>query len=429
MTKTKKVTKKKVAKKATKKNENIFIQIAAYRDPELLPTLKHCLENADKPENLRFCIAWQHTPEDTWDTLEEYYDDPRFIILDIPYMESKGTCWARNLIQQYWDGEAYTLQLDSHHRFVEGWDTLLIGMVKDLQKAGHKKPLLTAYVTSYSPKNWPEGSGQGPWYLTFDRFTPQGAMFFIPSVVPDWENRTLAYPSRFYSAHFAFTVGEFCKEVPHDPNYLFHGEEISIAARAYTWGYDLFAPHRVCVYHEYSREHRPRKSWDDLPQWGVWDKDSHARHRRLLNIDGEAVEGEDFGPYGFGKVRTLAEYEAYAGVRFIDRSVQQYTLNHGLPPNPADEPFNRVFKHCIDVPFDWVPHNDYNVWAVAFENKDGKEIYRQDVYPDEIKRMKSDPVGYCKLWRTFHASEQPRKWVVWPHSEEHGWGPRYSGNI
>lgn len=418
-----------MTKKKTKKNENIFIQIAAYRDPELLPTIKDCLANADKPENLRFCIAWQHADEDTWDTLDEYKDDDRFSILDIPYAKSKGTCWARNLIQQYWNGEAYTLQLDSHHRFVKGWDTLLIGMVKDLQKAGHKKPLLTAYVTSYNPQTYPEGSGHGPWHLLFDRFTPQGAMFFIPGLVPDWENRTLPYPSRFYSAHFAFTLGQFCKEVPHDPNYLFHGEEISIAARAYTWGYDLFAPHRVAVYHEYSRSHRARKSWDDLPQWTQWDIESHARHRRLLNIDGEGVEGEDFGEYGFGTVRTLTDYEAYAGVRFVDRSVQESTLQHKTPPNPTDEPYLRVFKHCIDVPFQWVPHDDYDFWAVAFEDGDGKEIYRHDADINEIKQMKSDPDGYCKLWRIFNATAQPRRWVVWPHSQSHGWCERITGTL
>ncbi len=76
-------------------------------------------------------------------------------------------------------------------------------------------------------------------------------------------------PARFYSAHFAFTVGQFCKEVPHDPEYYFHGEEISIAVRAYTWGYDLFHPHKVIAWHEYTRKGRT-KQWDDDKEW--WEK-------------------------------------------------------------------------------------------------------------------------------------------------------------
>lgn len=410
-------------------NARIFVQIAAYRDPELLPTLRDMLANAKHPKNLTICIAWQHSIEDTWDTLDEFKNDDRFIILDIPHTESKGTCWARHQIQQHWSGEEYTLHLDSHHRFEKNWDTTLIKMVRDLQRAGYKKPLLTAYVTSYEPHNDPAGRANDPWCLTFDRFTPEGAVFFIPSVVPDWKNRKLPYPSRFLSAHFVFTLGQFCKEVPHDPHMLFHGEEISLAARAYTWGYDLFAPHKVVVYHEYTRQHRPRKSWDDLPQWHGWDKSSLARTRRLLNVDGEHDSDEDFGEFGFGAARTLSDYEAYAGIKFATRSVQQYTLDHKEPPNPVDEPFLRIFKHCIDIPFAWVPHDDYTFWAVAFEDEHGNEIYRQDATADEIKRMKKDPDNYCKLWRTFHAVSQPKRWAVWPHSNQHGWGERLVGHL
>jgi hypothetical protein len=410
-------------------DNTIFVQIAAYRDPELLPTLRNMLDNAAHPNNLTICIAWQHADEDVWDTLDEFKNDSRFIILDIPHMQSKGTCWARNQIQQHWKGEQYTLQLDSHHRFVKDWDNDLIKMVKDLQVLGHEKPLLTAYVSSYEPHNDPFGRAHEPWFLTFDRFTPQGAVFFLPSTIPDWQTRTHPYPSRFYSAHFAFTVGQFCVEVPHDPNYLFHGEEISIAARAYTWGYDLFAPHKVVVYHEYTRQHRPRKSWDDITAWNQWDINSLARNRRLLNIDGEHDPTENFEEFGFGNVRPLADYEQYAGIRFVDRSVQQYTLDHKEPPNSVNEPYLRIFKHCIDIPFTWVPHDDYTFWAVAFEDNHGNEIHRQDATAEEIRNMKTDPDGYCKLWRSFHVSAQPKKWIVWPHSKYNGWCNRLEGFI
>lgn len=410
-------------------DNKIFVQIAAYRDPELLPTLRDLLANVAHPENLKICIAWQHSNEDLWDNLDEFRDDDRFIIIDIPHMQTRGTCWARYQIQQHWNGEQYTLQLDSHHRFIKYWDIALINMITALQDHGHQKPLLTAYVPSYDPANDPFGRVSDPWFLTFDRFTPQGAVFFIPSIIPDWQNRSLPYPSRFYSAHFAFTVGQFCVEVPHDPNYLFHGEEISIAARAYTHGYDLFAPHLPVVWHEYSRAHRPRKSWDDIREWGKWDEDSLSRNRRLLNIDNEQEPSEDFGIFGFGNVRTLEQYEQYAGIQFVDRSVQQSTLDHKEPPNPIDEPYLRIFKHCIDIPFDWVPYNDYEFWAVAFEDAYGNEIYRQDATAEEILYMKSDPDGYCKVWRTFHASAQPKKWIVWPYSREHGWSTRLQGII
>ena len=112
--------------------EKIFIQIASYRDSQLLPTIRDCIKNSCHPENLIFCIAWQHSIEDEWDTLDEYKNDERFRIIDIDCKDSKGVCWARNQIQQEYDNEEYTLQLDSHHRFIENWDTELITMLKDL---------------------------------------------------------------------------------------------------------------------------------------------------------------------------------------------------------------------------------------------------------------------------------------------------------
>jgi hypothetical protein len=65
---------KKTKKNTVKKNTSntIFIQIASYRDPQLLPTLKDMLDKADHPENLRVGICWQHSDKDEWDTLDEY---------------------------------------------------------------------------------------------------------------------------------------------------------------------------------------------------------------------------------------------------------------------------------------------------------------------------------------------------------------------
>jgi len=111
----------------------IFVQIASYRDPQLLPTLRDMISKAKHPENLRICICWQHSDQDSWDNLDEFKNDERFKILDINYKDSKGVCWARSMMQDYYSGEEYMLQLDSHHRFVKDWDEILIGMI-DLLK-------------------------------------------------------------------------------------------------------------------------------------------------------------------------------------------------------------------------------------------------------------------------------------------------------
>ena len=201
-------------------NSKIFIQIAAYRDKELLITLKECIKNAKYPDNLVFSIAWQHSPEDEWDILDEYKKDKRFKIIDIDYKDSQGACWARNKLQKQYDGEEYTLQLDSHHRFLQDWDSELISEIKKLQAKGHKKPLLTGYIPSFEPSSDPEGRINIPWKMNFDRFAPEGVVYFLPASIDDYQERTEPVPARFYSAHFCFTLGAFSIEVQHNPEYF-----------------------------------------------------------------------------------------------------------------------------------------------------------------------------------------------------------------
>jgi len=417
--------------KKKKMNNKIFIQIASYRDPQLVPTIKDCIEKAKHPENLVFSIAWQHSTEDLWDNLDEFKDDDRFKIIDINHKESQGACWARNLLQQKYDGEGYTLQLDSHHRFAENWDDECIEMIKQLQDKGHKKPLLTGYVSSFDPDNDPAGRITQPWKMNFDRFIPEGAVFFLPATIDDYKERTEPIPARFYSAHFCFTLGQFCLEVPHDPEYYFHGEEISIAVRAYTWGYDLFHPHKIVVWHEYTRKGR-KKQWDDDPIWVTRNSNCHKRNRKLFEMDGE-VKDIDFGIYDFGKERTLEDYERYAGISFKKRAIQQYTKDNNYAPNPPlygeefEQSFLSIFKHCIDVTYDRVPELDYEFWVVAFHDDKDNTIFRKDADVNEIKALMNDPDGYCKVWREFQIDKKPTYWVVWPYSTSKGWCERITG--
>ena len=321
-------------------------------------------------------------------------------------------------------------------RFEQDWDKTLIDMIKDLQSKGYPKPLLTGYVSSFDPDNDPQGRVTEPWRMTFDRFIPEGAVFFLPEVIPNWKDLTEPIPARFYSAHFCFTLGEFSNEVQHDPEYYFHGEEISVGVRAFTHGYDLFHPHRVIIWHEYQRKGRV-KQWDDDKVWFKKNDKSHSRNRRLFSMDGEVFDPIEFGKYGFGTERTLEDYEKYAGIKFNRRGVQKYTTDKNYPPNPYNfeneeeylNSFASVFKHCIDVHFGQVPEKDYDFWVVAFHDNKDETMFRQDADINEINRVLQDPDGYCKIWREFNTITKPSYWVVWPHSKSKGWCDRITGKL
>ena len=410
----------------------IFIQIASYRDPELIPTVKDCLSNAKHPENLVFGICRQYHIEDGFDDLFEYKDDKRFKILNIPHEESKGVCWARNQVQRLYNGEEYTLQIDSHMRFEKDWDETLIQMIKQLQELGVPKPLLTGYVSSYNPKNDPQERVRVPWRMAFDKFIPEGAVFFLPETIPNWELLDTPVPARFYSAHFCFTLGSFAKEVQHNPDFYFHGEEISITVRAFTKGYDLFHPHRVVIWHEYTREGRT-KQWDDDKEWYKKNENAHLLNRKLFGMDGLDQEGHE-GKYGLGDVRTLRDYEEYAGLLFSKRAVQKYTLEKNYPPNPNYSTeteffasFAEIFDYEIKLDKTNLTEPDYNFWAVIFHNEKGDEIFRKDADKLEIQSLLSK--DNIKIKRSFLAYQTPKTWTVWPYTESKTWVEKFTGVI
>jgi hypothetical protein len=415
----------------------IFVQIASYRDPQLVPTIKDMVAQAYKPEELKICIHNQYSETDEFSKdIDEFRNDSRFIIIDTPCLESKGACGARHAIQQHYGGEDYTLQLDSHHRFVKDWDKECIEMIKELQEDGYKKPLLTGYIPSFDPENDPQARVQEPWRMVFDRFIPEGAIFFLPETIPQWQELLKPVPARFYSAHFCFTLGSFAEEVQHDPEFYFHGEEISVGVRAYTHGYDLFHPHKVIAWHEYTRKGRT-KQWDDDPKWGDKNNFAHLKNRRLFSMDGQKYSASEFGKYGFGAERTLKDYEKYAGILFSKRSIQKSVINKIDPPvtesyQTEEEwlaSFSKIFKHCIDLGYEQLPEKDYEYIVVAFHNDKDETIHRVDILPQELHGMFNDPDGYIKIWREFQTVDDPKYWVVWPFSTSKGWCERITGNL
>lgn len=410
----------------------IFVSIASYRDPELLKTIKDCLEKAKYPETLRFGIAWQHSLDDTWDTLDEYKDNPNFKIDDIPYKESQGVCWARNRIQDLYDGETYYLQLDSHHRFTQNWDDTLIKMFKLLKKKGSKKPLLTAYLPSYDPAT--EHKLEDVWTLEFDRFLPQGPIFIKPHNHPEWRTLEEPFMARFLSGHFIFTLGKWAEEVKYDPQFYFHGEESSLAARSYTHGYDLYHPHKPVIWHEYTRAGKV-KQWDDDSTWPQRDALSYSRYRKLFDMDKvpcSPCARKQLKGYDFGTERTREDYEKYAGLRFRTRQVHRHTYEYKHLPLPEqtvqeyEESFLSKQKVCIDIYKGALLEKDYETLVVALLDENGNDVHRQDADRNEINNLfNSEPDNqFIHIWREYEDNKKPHSWRVWPYSTSKGWCDR-----
>jgi hypothetical protein len=255
---------------------------------------------------------------------------------------------------------------------------------------------------------------------------PEGPVFIAPGHVDKWQEIKDPIPARFYSGHFAFTLGQFTYEIPHDPDLYFHGEETSISARAFTHGYDLFHPNLPVIWHEYTREGKKRH-WDDHT-FSPLDQRSFRKYRALFGINNESREEFDFVGFDLGKERTLAEFERHVGLDLRGKRIHKHTLDHKLLPIPSmnDEEWEnslvKRFKYCINVFHESLSEPDYDCWVLAFKDKKGNEIKRMDVDENELKGIKASLNGqFYNIWREFDCTEPPHSWLLWPHSKSKEW--------
>jgi hypothetical protein len=394
--------------------KSIFIQIASYRDPELKPTIEDCIAKAKYPKRLTFGICWQYDDKEYNELNDFLYSVPNTTIIEVPHFESKGLCWARSKIQELYNGEDYTMQLDSHHRFVQDWDEILIDM---MNMTGSEKPIISTYAAVYEPEinilhNNP------PHKMVGKKFTDQGTILFYPEFIDDHEKLTSPIPARFVSGHFFFTLGQHCIEYKYDPNIYFAGDEISLSIRSYTLGYDLFHPHRVVLWHEYTRSNRV-KHWDDFNEknkeknlikrtW--WEIDQYGK-KRLRHLLKEEDNNIDLGEYGLGSIRTHKDYEIYAGINFEHKALHINTINGVDPPvndyNQWWEDFHNIYLN--DIP----DFSDSDQLYIGIEDNSGNVLYRTDL-----------TYHSSSLILSFGSKEIPFKVVYWKYNYNGTWGEK-----
>lgn len=288
---------------------SIVVSVAAYRDPELVPTVLDCLAKAERPDELRIVVNWQHTADEDVSAL---HGDSRIELLDFDARESRGACWARAKIQKRCLGHDWYFQVDSHTRFASGWDARLIAMAAH---TGADKPILTCYPPCYEPATQPSAADE-PTALVLHGWTADGLPILSQTVIPDWREATRPVRARFVAGGFLFAPGAFVRDVPYDDGIYFLGEEINLATRAFTNGYELFHPVEVLAWHYYTRQDQPHH-WDDHnTDESAWYRLDRASRRRVRTL----LLWPMIGDTALGGVRTLADYERYAGVDFAART-------------------------------------------------------------------------------------------------------------
>merc|ERR1719329_751871 len=256
-----------------------------------------------------------------------------------------GPCYARALIHKdLFRDEDYYFQVDSHFRFVQDWDVVVL---KELKACKSPRPVLTSYASSYTlPKHYEPGGpdeailcpNKAPTVICADRYgdaNRDDRFLRIKSRTCRTDFGNVPPPALFWTARFAFSAGAVVRDAPYDPGleYIFFGEEIAMTVRLWTHGWDLFNPTQTIGYPLGSRSHRPWfREVQTSPDQVQAENAGKLRLCGLLHMDGPAGEkcSPPPAPYGLGSARTLEAYEKFAGVCFRTQSIEQRALNGGL---------------------------------------------------------------------------------------------------
>lgn len=428
-------------------SKRCLVSCASYRDPELIHTIQSLIDNCENPSDLDIHIFMQYGDELTpFSFLTQVSEKGASIkIHAIPYQESKGVCYARHFLQNQWSGHDYFLQIDSHHVFTYNWLNSCIEQIEALKKVYGGKNYLTTYLTDYSPQNRDKLKDE-IWRLTWDRWIPEGNYFVIPCPITNYAKMKLPERTRYFSGHFLFAEGIYCKECLYDPNFWFHGEEPRQSLVNFTNNWNGWIPmankysengKKSIAYHEYTRKERP-KVWDDI-EWVERNKKSHQRFRQLTYMEPRTI---DFKEFDFGKERSLRDYEKFAGIHFKKRAVQAETLMGKEPPNlfnyknwkDWEKSFICIRRHCLDLWYKELPENldELDFVAVIYEYE-GEQLFREDIKGIKLKSIYKERADnkedFYKFWSEFQNDLIPSNAVIWPYLKDKGWGKKLDFNL
>ena len=285
-----------------REDDSIFLSLAAYREHLLADTLVYAFSHAKNPENLfvgavvQNCFGKVSDDGKTIDAsglpcrtgfqvigknaqgkdqtkvsdapvdvngiavfcakpeFQKYCENGQVRVLYVHETESQGPAMARYYASKLWGGETYFVQCDSHLQFANHWDAKYIAEIKATRN--FPKSVLSSYPPGFTP-----GTSDGTVVESKGaRLCTCVTMVNEPNPIirinsgrgySGDEPRPTQIP--FIAAGFFFARSEFLRDIPFDPllAWCFMGEEIALSMRAWTHGWDIYAPRKNLIAHQY----------------------------------------------------------------------------------------------------------------------------------------------------------------------------------
>lgn len=302
-------------------SKTIFINIPSYEDPEIWETICSFINNAKYPNRIFFGVANQTKAKKLHEEVLERFPNVSMHILEPGSIAGAQPCRIKS--HEFYRGEDYYLNMDSHMRAIKNWDLELIDELDVINKK-YGKSVLTGYVTAYDKDK--DGNDIIPevGHTTVFNMSESNVKHFYEYGIPQFCSyiTELSEPVRspYISGHFFFTTRDVIESVPYVSKILFTEEEIFMAVRFFTAGYNIFQPSKTFVYHRYGRAGRAL-FWDDFPeQWFPKEKESREYASYILQ---NHIVGED----ALFDKRLLSEFEESTGINFRNRTLSESVIS------------------------------------------------------------------------------------------------------
>ena len=310
-------------------DSKILVQIPSFCDTELLRTLQSFIASAANPERVHFVICYQ---DNDLDTLKILNSMKRVKVIHFMEKDAPGLCAARYLCNKAVTNEKYICHLDSHMRAAKFWDVVCIAQWKECHD---DKAIITEHVADYS--KYYDLDINDPIFTTkmdthvsvINAYKYCDDNAITPSLMCRTIDGEAKTPRRgaFIGGGFVFAKAELDIEVPSDPQMFFKGDELPMALRYYTHGYNVYHPNIKTIWHLYHRQETIEKdNTKKLKRFtdNIGPKQATER-KRMLKLYGMEDNEEDMTGFGLGDKRSLIDFQNYSGICFKTKTLLKFT--------------------------------------------------------------------------------------------------------
>jgi hypothetical protein len=261
--------------------EKIFVSIAAYRDLELYPTVENLLRQAKYPERIYLSLVVQDRVFPDFTELFAKYQIAGHTYVKIDYTNAKGVGFARAKTQEPLNKKyKYYLQVDSHSRFTENWDTKIISDYKRLSELWGRI-ILSTYPPAYTINSDGTETLDDDYVPVIKIIETDDVYKFEAKYFDTAIDTSNGFLTNYFTGGQSFGLTEDILTAKYDPDIYFWGEEQTLSLRFFEQGISIIAPPRNYVFHDYDGSRRVRH-WDSNTIQEMYKSRSNQRIRRFF---------------------------------------------------------------------------------------------------------------------------------------------------